>query len=258
MIDVRMDPAAGADKKGSQKTRGITETWAARELYCPFCGCSRLNKFENNKPVADLYCPRCGAEFELKSRKKRMDAKISGGAYGKMIERLRAENSPHFLMLEYDPGWVVRNLWLVPRYFVTETLIERRSPLRASARRRGWVGCYILWRKIPEEQRVPLILGNAECGPDSVQAALREMGFMVGDMRRRSGWQADVLACIGRLPDDTFVLADAYAFEEELARLHPNNRHVKDKIRQMLQVLRDQGLIEFLGDGMYRKTHIDL
>ncbi|MGI0085759.1 MAG: DpnI domain-containing protein, partial [Nitrososphaerales archaeon] len=32
----------------------------------------------------------------------------------------------------------------------------------------------------------------------------------------------------------------------------PNNAHIRDKIRQQLQVLRDMGLIEFLGSGSYR------
>jgi type II restriction enzyme len=35
--------------------------------------------------------------------------------------------------------------------------------------------------------------------------------------------------------------------------LHPENRHVRDKLRQQLQVLRDLGLIEFLGRGRYRR-----
>jgi len=30
------------------------------------------------------------------------------------------------------------------------------------------------------------------------------------------------------------------------------NAHVRDKIRQQLQVLRDLGLLEFLGSGSYR------
>jgi type II restriction enzyme len=38
-----------------------------------------------------------------------------------------------------------------------------------------------------------------------------------------------------------------------LQKLHPANRHVRDKIRQQLQVLRDLGLIEFLGRGGYRQ-----
>ena len=41
-------------------------------------------------------------------------------------------------------------------------------------------------------------------------------------------------------------------FETDLSRLRRDNRHVRDKIRQQLQVLRDLGLIEFRGRGHYR------
>jgi type II restriction enzyme len=39
-----------------------------------------------------------------------------------------------------------------------------------------------------------------------------------------------------------------------LAKLHPANRNIRPKIRQQLQVLRDMGLVEFLGGGEYRLT----
>ncbi|MCC7268444.1 MAG: hypothetical protein IT546_14060, partial [Caulobacteraceae bacterium] len=47
-------------------------------------------------------------------------------------------------------------------------------------------------------------------------------------------------------------LADVYAFEDRLARLYPGNRNVRPKIRQQLQVLRDQGYLDFVGRGLYR------
>ena len=34
---------------------------------------------------------------------------------------------------------------------------------------------------------------------------------------------------------------------------HPQNNNIRPKIRQQLQVLRDKGVIEFLGRGLYRK-----
>jgi hypothetical protein len=51
------------------------------------------------------------------------------------------------------------------------------------------------------------------------------------------------------LPFRSPLLAHSIA---QLEDLHPANRHVRDKIRQQLQVLRDLGLIEFLGRGGYR------
>ena len=49
-----------------------------------------------------------------------------------------------------------------------------------------------------------------------------------------------------------FALGDVYAAEHGLARLHPANRHVRPKIRQQLQILRDLGFVQFLGGGEYR------
>ncbi len=48
------------------------------------------------------------------------------------------------------------------------------------------------------------------------------------------------------------MLDDVYAFDDHLAHLYPGNNNVRPKIRQQLQVLRDQGFLEFLGHGHYR------
>lgn len=37
---------------------------------------------------------------------------------------------------------------------------------------------------------------------------------------------------------------------------HPENNHIKDKIRQQLQFLRDEGLVEFTTRGNYKKVEI--
>jgi type II restriction enzyme len=47
-------------------------------------------------------------------------------------------------------------------------------------------------------------------------------------------------------------LRKEYVHAAALGKLHPNNAHVRDKIRQQLQVLRDLGLLTFLGSGSYR------
>jgi type II restriction enzyme len=70
----------------------------------------------------------------------------------------------------------------------------------------------------------------------------------------QSGWTSDVLAVVRSLNKADFLLSDVYDHEKELAKLHPNNDHVRAKIRQQLQILRDLGLLEFLGDGRYRIT----
>jgi type II restriction enzyme len=41
--------------------------------------------------------------------------------------------------------------------------------------------------------------------------------------------------------------------KNHLKAIYPTNQHITDKIRQQLQFLRDLGLVEFLGDGKYKK-----
>lgn len=65
------------------------------------------------------------------------------------------------------------------------------------------------------------------------------------------GWTLDVLNAVRSLGKVKFNLADVYAAEQHLSRLHPGNRHVREKIRQQMQVLRDVGIINFLGGGEY-------
>jgi type II restriction enzyme len=74
----------------------------------------------------------------------------------------------------------------------------------------------------------------------------------VGFAMQQLGWTLDVLNVVRSLQKPAFELSEVYAKERELAKLHPQNRHVRDKIRQRLQVLRDLGILEFLGNGTYR------
>jgi type II restriction enzyme len=66
------------------------------------------------------------------------------------------------------------------------------------------------------------------------------------------GWLIEVMKGVEAMGRESFTLADAYGFEERLAALYPGNHNVRPKIRQQLQVLRDQGWLEFLGRGRYR------
>ena len=52
----------------SQISRVLTENWVLENAYCPNCGNSKLNNFDNNKPVADFFCNSCREEYELKSK----------------------------------------------------------------------------------------------------------------------------------------------------------------------------------------------
>lgn len=54
-----------------------------------------------------------------------------------------------------------------------------------------------------------------------------------------------------------FRLSDVLRYADELRRQYPANRFVDAKIRQSLQVLRDQGVIRFLGGGLYERLGVE-
>ena len=73
---------------------------------------------------------------------------------------------------------------------------------------------------------------------------------------RARGWLVEVMRCVERLGHAEFTLGDVYAFEQSLSALFPDNKNVRPKIRQQLQVLRDQGWLVFEGRGRYRLANL--
>ncbi|MFH1504797.1 MAG: Dam-replacing domain protein [Candidatus Omnitrophota bacterium] len=66
------------------------------------------------------------------------------------------------------------------------------------------------------------------------------------------GWILDIMNCIDKLNKKAFSLQEIYRFEKDLALKYPDNKHIKDKIRQQLQFLRNEGFLGFRGKGKYR------
>ncbi|CAG0970902.1 partial Type-2 restriction enzyme DpnI, partial [Anaerolineae bacterium] len=144
------------------------------------------------------------------------------------------------------------NLVVVPRFFLSTSCIEARSPLSATARRAGWVGCNIVLKQLPPDGKIPVVSDRRAMKPSEVRAEYARFRFMMGEKSDLRGWTADVLKIIRSLSKKEFRLEEVYGFEGELGRLHPANTHIRPKIRQQLQLLRDKGVIEFRGSGLYR------
>ena len=66
------------------------------------------------------------------------------------------------------------------------------------------------------------------------------------------GWKALVQQVVSQMPVE-FSLAEILEKRHYFQSHYPNNRFVDAKIRQSLQILRDQGVIEFLQPGKYRR-----
>ena len=66
---------------------------------------------------------------------------------------------------------------------------------------------------------------------------------------KEGSWLAEILKCIQKLGTKKFNLNQVYQYENELSKIFPNNKHIKAKIRQQLQILRKKGLIEFIDNN---------
>lgn len=241
-------------RSAAQKIRVLTESWVAQNMYCVRCGAPRLAHFPNNQAVADFYCPRCGSEYELKSGRGPAGHKIADGAYDTFIERITSRNNPDFLILRYTSEPMrVEEFWAVPKHFFVPAIVEKRKPLAPTARRAGWTGCNILFGEIPAQGRVAVISHGEMQAMDTVLARMKQADMLYTENLQARGWLLDVLQCVNRIPDGVFTLAQVYAFEEILAVRHPQNQNIRAKIRQQLQVLRDRGVLSFVGRGLYEK-----
>lgn len=236
----------------SQRARIVTERWALENLYCTVCDVDRLTQAPNNFPAADFMCDNCSATYQLKSTQKRISDRVNDSAYSAMIQAIRTDTFPNLLLLSYDlkPA-LVKQLILIPSFMFSESAIIRRNPLGPSARRAGWVGCIIDLSMVPPEGKISMVHDNAELSSKQVRARFREVLPISSIPTAMRGWTLDVLTAINGIGRETFDLNDVYGYEEQLSILHPANRNIRPKIRQQLQVLRDLGVIEFLGRGQY-------
>ncbi len=237
----------------SQKIRIMSENWVEQNGFCANCA-NKLFEFENNRPVADFYCANCNEEFELKSKGGSLGKKVNAGAYSEMIKRLASPNNPHFFFLNYEKAhYRIINFLVVPNYFFVPQIIEKRKALSKTAKRAGWVGCNILLSNIPQSGKIFYIKDKSIISKQVVLDNWQKTQFLnktkSAELR---GWILDIMNCIDKVGKKDFSLEEIYAFEAKLKEKHPKNRHVKDKIRQQLQFLRDKKYIKFLGKGKYQ------
>lgn len=155
--------------------------------------------------------------------------------------------------MQYSDNLQVVDFIFVPKFFFVPSIIEKRKPLPANARRAGWIGCNILYSEIPEQGKITIIKDQVISDKKSVvNNYIKAKNLQISNMDSRS-WLLDILLCINAIPATNFSLKDMYKFTNALQLKHINNHNVEAKIRQQLQFLRDKGFIEFLGKGQYRK-----
>lgn len=238
---------------GSQRARVWTERWVSDWIFCPNCGNASLSQFPANLPVADFFCTACNEQYELKSQKKPFGPKLANGSYDRKIERLSSATNPNFILLTYSASAAsVTDVCFVPKHFFALDMVEKRRPLSSTARRAGWVGSNILLHKIPDSGRIHAVQNGMLIGKQEILDRWKKTLFLRQEELQARGWLIEVMNCIEHIGKLEFELDDIYAFENHLSKKYPKNTHIRPKIRQQLQILRDNGYLQFSSRGRYR------
>jgi type II restriction enzyme len=190
----------------------------------------------------------------LKVKHSAFGETVTDGAYTAMLAAIREDRTPNLLLMRYALAiWEVRDLLLIPSFMFSESAVIKRKPLAATARRAGWIGCNFALNRIPGSARIPVVSEGAISPPAEVRERYRLARKQVEGLTvKQRGWRLDVLRVIQSLGKSEFSTSDIYLFEGELAELHPGNEHVKEKIRQQLQELRDRNLLLHIGRNCWR------
>lgn len=178
---------------------------------------------------------------------------VQDGGYDSMMRQITAANAPALMLLHYSPHWCVERLIAVHPVFLTPDVIQKRNKphLRPGTGKPYWM-CSLDLIRVPPDGKILLVADGSVSDEAEVRTAFRESKRFEDVPLQKRGWPALVLAEVRRLGKREFCLDDLYAREAAMHAAYPENSHVRPKIRQQLQVLRDLGYIEFLAPGQYR------
>src|SRR5262249_31424887 len=150
---------------------------------------------------------------ELKSQKTKFGIKVVDGAFATMCARLAETNNPSLLLLNYDlKQFAVTNLFVVPKHFFVQEIIEKRKPLAQTARRAGWTGCNILLNEIPASGKIFFVRNGELQDRDAVLQQWKRTLFLREQPVEARGWLIEVMKCVELVGKREFDLDSVYAF----------------------------------------------
>ena len=237
---------------GAQKSRVLSELWLESNGYCLACDSAVLRRARANTRATDFSCPKCEQSYELKAFRVQPKRSLVDGAYSALMGRILNGSAPTLMMLERNECWEIRSLTAIHHLFLTPEVIERRKPLSETARRAGWIGCKIRLDRIVSDAKISIVASGEPSDPRAVRGAFKRFENLSKVSPAKRGWTTLTLGIVRSLQSHSFRLKDLYDREDDFAHVYPSNKNIRPKIRQQLQVLRDLGYLEFLGNGGYR------
>lgn len=245
---------SSAFKSGSQQTRVVTESWGEHNLYCSNCPSPGLTRLKNNAKANDFLCPSCGFWYQLKAQKSSFGSRVPDGAYETMMDAIKEDKTPNFLIMQYELAtWTIKNLIVIPHFAFPPSAILKRNPTTPKGRSQPWIGCNIALDRIPIDARIALVTDRAITPAEEVRKRFKKVKPLEELSVKERGWTLDVLNVVRSLNKPEFTNSEIYEFVPHFEKLYPGNRHIRDKIRQQLQVLRDRGFLVPTAKAIWRQ-----
>jgi len=243
-------------RSASQQARESTERWVNDNLYCVNCGRRDLERLQAGTPFRDFECGHCDEPFELKSTAGQLRDSIPAGGYDRSVRAFKEGRVPSFLLLSYSPADNrVTDLLAVNRALISQMALRRRERPLGRPGRENYYMSSLDFSRVPECARVPVVRHGFERPARFVRQSWDRFAFVRRPAEPEDrDWIRDILSCIARLPGRECTLGELYEFEPELAALYPNNRHIRDKVRQKLQVLCRKGVLRRVVSGVYESV----
>jgi len=236
----------------TQRSRVLSEAWFQSNAYCLSCESDNLCATMANTKATDFTCPNCDQRYELKTFRNRPKRTLVDGAYSALMGRIISGSVPTLMMLERNDEWEIQSLTAIHNLFLTPNVVQQRKPLSATARRAGWVGCNIRLDRIANDAQIEVVGPHGANEPRLVRDAFQQFNKLRRIDPRSRGWTTLALRIVLSLEKDVFTLGDLYGREDQFADEYPDNKNIRPKIRQQLQVLRGLGYLHFIGNGVYR------
>lgn len=236
----------------SQQARVISEGWFLKNVYCLACDADSVKQTTANTKATDFICPKCMHHYELKAFERRPLRSLPDGAFKSMMQLVTSGTAPTLCLLEHTEEWQIRSLTAFHSSFLVPDVVEKRPPLAPTARRAGWVGCNIRLDHIASDGEIAVVDDGVVQPVAEVRKRFQRFLPLAGKSAEQRGWTLLTLRMIRALQKTSFNLQDLYGMEKDFAKSYPDNRHIKDKIRQQLQILRDLGVLAFEERGEYR------
>lgn len=249
--------ADGKKLWGPQATKMLTEHWTANNIFCPSCW-SALLQHATNKPCNDLFCRNCNENFELKASRWKLSTTIQAWAYDASIQALN-EGPINLFVLKYSDDFTITNFLVVPKYFFTQDIIEKRNEAKVKQKNwniRLWTWGVIRFDRIPESWKIHYISNGTYKTRTEILNAWKWIKFLEEENDKWKGWIFEIMRCIELMWKVEFTPIELYnKFSDMLIKQYPQNNNIAAKIRQQLQDLERVGYIERISKWIYRRRY---